>query len=118
MQYFVIPPQIGPYTNVLDLYLFPMMSKRHSEKLQVYNNTEESKKQIWITVVDVWASTSSADVARSFVLAYRVMDLIIRENGSNAWLAEWTPIAGYELTSWTLTKAPEEKSCILCGVWQ
>ena len=85
---------------MLDLYIFPMMSKRHSEKLQIYNNTEGNKKQIWDTVRDVWASTSSADVTRSFVLAYRVMELIIRENGNNAWLAEGTPhIAVYVPTS-------------------
>jgi hypothetical protein len=30
----------GPYTNALDLQLFPAMSKRHSELLQLYNNTE------------------------------------------------------------------------------
>jgi len=39
----------------------------------------------------VWASTSSAEVARSFVLAFRVMRLIIEENGYNAWLASGTP---------------------------
>ena len=79
---------------MLDLYLFPMMSKRHSEKLQIYNNTEGNKKQIWDTACDVWASTSSAEVARSFVLAYRVMEMIIRENGNNSWLAEGTPHCG------------------------
>ena len=42
----------------------------------------------------MWGSTSSADVARSFVLAYRVMELIIRDNGNNAWLAEGTPHYG------------------------
>ena len=29
-----------------------------------------------------------------FVLAYRVMELIIRDNGNNAWLAEGTPHYG------------------------
>ncbi len=29
----------GPYTNVLDLYLFPSMSHRHSAMLQICNNT-------------------------------------------------------------------------------
>ena len=91
---YVLFPHQGPYTNVLDLYLFPLMSKRHSEKLQIYNNTEGSKKQIWDTVCDVWNSTASSEVARSFVLAYRVMQMIIRENGNNSWLAEGTPHCG------------------------
>ncbi len=37
----------GPYTNVLDLQVFPAMSKKHSELLQVYNNTEASVDRIW-----------------------------------------------------------------------
>ena len=85
---------IGPYTNVLDLSIFPMMSKRHSEKLQIWNSTEASLDKIWNTVKEVWDSTSSASVARSFVHAYRVMKLIIEEEGNNAWLAEGTPHCG------------------------
>ena len=30
-------------------------------------------------------------IVRSFVLAYRIMKLIIAENGNNAWLAHGTP---------------------------
>ena len=71
-----------------------MMSKRHSEKLQIYNNTEASLEKIWETVEEVWATTSSAAVARSFVHAFRIMKLIIQENGNNAWLAEGTPHCG------------------------
>ncbi len=37
----------GPYTNVLDLQVFPAMSKRHSELLQVHSNTEADKERIW-----------------------------------------------------------------------
>jgi hypothetical protein len=81
----------GPYTNVLDLYLFPSMSHRHSSILQIGNNTEADKEQTWKTVQTVWKNTSSSEVARSFVLAYRVMKLIIEENGNNSWLAHGTP---------------------------
>ena len=42
-------------------------------------------------MVDVWNETSSAEVARAFVLAYRVMRLIIEENGNNSWLSHGTP---------------------------
>jgi hypothetical protein len=82
----------GPYTNVLDLYLFPSMSHRHSgAMLQICNNTEANKEQTWKTVQTVWKETSSSEVARSFILAYRVMKLIIEENGNNSWLAHGTP---------------------------
>jgi hypothetical protein len=30
----------SPYINVLDLQMFPAMSKRHSELLQMYSNNE------------------------------------------------------------------------------
>jgi len=67
------------------------MSHRHSSILQIGNNTEADKEQTWKTVQTVWKSTSSSEVARSFVLAYRVMKLIIEENGNNSWLAHGTP---------------------------
>ncbi len=82
---------LGPYTNVLDLALFPSMSHRHSAKLQMRNNTDASVDKTWKTTVTIWNSTSSAEVARAFVLAFRVMRLVIKENGNNAWLAHGTP---------------------------
>ncbi len=42
-------------------------------------------------MVDVWNETSSAEVARAFILAYRVMRLIIQEHGNNSWLSHGTP---------------------------
>ncbi len=90
--YFILLPcRTGPYTNVLDLYLFPSMSHRHSVLLQLYNNTEANKEQTWRTIETVWRDTSSSEVARAFVLACRVMRLIIGENGNNSWLAHGTP---------------------------
>ena len=76
---------------MLDLYLFPSMSYRQSEHLQLYNNTEAKLDNIWETVKDVWSDTTSSEVARSFVLAFRIMRLIIEENGYNSWLATGTP---------------------------
>jgi hypothetical protein len=43
--------------------------------------------KIWKTVVDFWNEISPADVARAFILAYRVMRLIIKESGNNSWLS-------------------------------
>jgi hypothetical protein len=67
------------------------MSHRHSAQLQLYNNTEASLEKIWKTVENVWNETSSSEVARAFVLAYRVMEVIIAENGNNSFLAHGTP---------------------------
>ena len=68
-----------------------MMSYRHAAQLQIMNNTEASLSKIWSTVESVWNDTSSSEVARAFVLAYRVMRLIIKEDGNNSWLANGTP---------------------------
>jgi hypothetical protein len=69
------------------------MSHRHSALLQLYNNTEANNEQTWKTIETVWKYTSSSKVAHAFVLAYRIMRLIIEENGNknNSWLAHGTP---------------------------
>jgi hypothetical protein len=82
---------IGPYTNVLDLALFPAMSKHHSEIIQIYNNTEATKERTWTVAKQVRAKTTSSEVARAFVLAFRVTKKIIEEKGDNRWLADRTP---------------------------
>ena len=76
---------------MLDLYLFPSMSHRHSELLQLYNNTEATLDNIRRAVEDVWADTTPPEVGRLFVLAFRIMRLIIEEDGYNSWLATGTP---------------------------
>ena len=67
------------------------MSHRHSAQLQMYGHTEANIEQTWRTVETVWNETSSTEVARAFVLAYRVMEIIIEEKGNNAFLSHGTP---------------------------
>ncbi len=67
------------------------ISHRHSAQLQLYNNIETPLEKIWKTVETVWQETSSSEVARAFVLTYRVMKVIIAENGNNSFLAHGTP---------------------------
>ncbi len=84
---------LGPYCNVLDLSVFPIMSHRHSVQMKLCNNIEASTSsdKIWSSVMSVWNEALCAEVARAFVLAYRVMRVIIQENGNNSWLAHGTP---------------------------
>ncbi len=82
---------VGPYTNVLDLQLFPSMSHRHSAQLQMYGHTEANIEQTWRTVETVWSETSSSEAAGAFILAYRIMEIIIKEQGNNAFLSHGTP---------------------------
>ncbi len=81
----------GPYTNVLDLQLFPAMSKRHSKIVQLYSNTPASQEKIWRVAKSVWDGMNSALICRAFVLAIRIMRHIVAHNGDNAWLANGTP---------------------------
>jgi hypothetical protein len=66
------------------------MSNQHSRLVQVYNNTEASHDRIWKVAETVWSSCSSAVVCRAFILAYRLMQRIINEDGHNGWLATGT----------------------------
>jgi hypothetical protein len=52
---------------------------------------EATIDKIWKTVENVWNETFSSEVARAFVLAYRVMNVIIKEDGNNDFLSNGTP---------------------------
>jgi hypothetical protein len=81
----------GPYTNVLDLQVFPAMSKRHSELLQIFSNTQADTDRIWKIALEIWKGISSAMIARAFILAYRIMGKIIETKGDIDWLNNGTP---------------------------
>ena len=81
----------GPYTNVLDLQVFPAMSKRHSELLQMFSNTQADTERIWKIALETWNGISSAMIARAFILAYRIMGKIIETKGDTDWLKNGTP---------------------------
>ena len=82
----------GPYTNVLDLQVFPAMSKRHSELLQVFSNTEADKDRIWKIAMEIWNTMTSSMVARAFLLAYRIMGKIVETKGDTDWLKNCDPL--------------------------
>ncbi len=62
------------------------MSKRHSELLQIFNNTEADTERIWKIALEIWKGISSAMIARAFLLAYRIMGKIIDTKGETDWL--------------------------------
>ena len=81
----------GQYINVLDLQVFPAMSKRHSELLQVHTNTEADKEHIWKIALAIWITMTSSMVARAFLLAYRIMGKIVETKGDTDWLKNGAP---------------------------
>ena len=81
----------GRYTNVLDLQVFAAMSKRHSELLQVFSNTEADKDRIWKIAIGIWNTMTSSMVARAFLLAYRIVGKIVETQGDTDWLKNGAP---------------------------
>ena len=67
------------------------MSKRHSELLQIFNNTEADADRIWKIALEIWQGISSAMIARAFLLAYRIMRKITQTNGDTDWLKNGAP---------------------------
>ena len=75
-------PQM-PHTNVLDLAVFPAMSKRHSALLSEHSNTCAPANRIWEECERVWHDLPSAQIARGFILANRVAKKVIEHEGDN-----------------------------------
>ena len=78
-------PQM-PHMNNLDLAVFPMMSKRHSQLLTRYSNSMVPREEIWEGALSVWRDMDSASVARGFILAYRIAEKVIDNKGENTFL--------------------------------
>jgi hypothetical protein len=67
------------------------MSKKHSELLQIFSNTQADNERIWAIALEVWKGITSAMIARSFILAYRIMGKIITTKGETDWLKNGSP---------------------------
>lgn len=78
-------PQM-PHMNNLDLAVFPMMSKRHSQLLKEYSGKMAPKEDIWEKASIVWSQMGSPEIARGFILAYRIAAKVIDNKGENTFL--------------------------------
>ena len=73
-----------PHANVLDLSVFPAMSRRHSEWARKMVGTSViSTDQIWDTAEDVYDSMPNCKIASAFIQYWRIMGLVIKAGGSN-----------------------------------
>lgn len=77
-----------PHMNNLDLAVFPMMSKRHSALLTRYSNKMAPPQEIWDGALSVWREMGSPEIARGFILAYRIAAKVITNKGSNTFLQQ------------------------------
>ena len=76
-------PQM-PHSNACDLQVFPMMSKQQTS-LQI-GRSSPSKNHVWKLAERVFSTISAADIASSFVLAYRLLGKTIEHGGNNEFL--------------------------------
>jgi len=93
-------PQM-PHSNVLDLSIFPAMSRRHSSRLRDTGSSMSgrgdnvrrgvsvaSSDRIFTAAQEVWTEYPSSNIARAFVLAHRILLDVVRRRGDNGFLAD------------------------------
>lgn len=80
------PAQL-PISNTCDLYVFPLMARRHAHLVREQSpKAPASHDVIWATAERVWKEIPSADIASAHVLAYRVMGQLVASNGRTNFL--------------------------------
>jgi hypothetical protein len=73
--------------NVLDLSVFPCMSKRHIQKSRECGGCRVlPTDEIWQNAQDVWKELPNAKVASGYVHAYRIAAKVIQAEGDNKFL--------------------------------
>ena len=77
-----------PHLNVLDLAVFPAMSKAHTDLHRQHPKSVAENERIWTTAQQTWDNLDSPKIARSFVLAYRIVQKVIDNNGNK--VARWS----------------------------
>lgn len=79
-------PQMA-HSIVLDLAVFPAMSKRHSALTRTSVGGKVLKKdEIWDAALKVWKQLPSCKIARGFLQAHRLMAKVIKEKGGNSFV--------------------------------
>jgi hypothetical protein len=68
-----------PHMNVLDLSVFPCMSKRHTQKSRECGGHR-------VLPENVWKELPNSKVASAYVQAYRIADKVIQAKGDNKFL--------------------------------
>ena len=76
-------PQM-PHANVLDLSVFPAMSRRHAEWARRLVGTKVlGPDQIWEMANDVWNEIPNSKIASAFIQYYRIMGQVVKAGGGN-----------------------------------
>ena len=105
-------PQM-PHINNLDLAVFPMMSKRHSSLLKMYSNLQAPHEEIWKTAREVWCNLGSAEIARGYILAYRIAAKVIKSGGENTFLRQQDFHSGVRSDFYDTPKGVAKKTVVI-----
>ena len=82
----------SPYTNVCDLAIFPAMAKRHTHLLlETHGMKVPRPDDVWNAALQIWTELDSCLIARSFIQARRVHNIIAKDGGRQAWLSSGGP---------------------------
>jgi hypothetical protein len=76
-----------PHMNVLDLSVFPSMSRRHIAKGRERGGLRVlSEDDIWETALGVWTELPNSKIASGFIQAHRIAAQVIKAGGDNKFL--------------------------------
>jgi hypothetical protein len=79
-------PQM-PHMNVLDLSVFPCMSRRHIDKCREVGGLKVlPEDDIWENAELVWNQLPNSKIASGYIQAYRIAEKVIRAKGNNDFL--------------------------------
>ena len=81
-------PQM-PHSNVLDLSIFPAISRRHCALVRKCGGLYVLKEdKIWEAAQQVWEDLPNYKIARGYVHAYQLMEKVIANKGDTSFLAK------------------------------
>ncbi len=76
-----------PHMNVLDLSVFPCMSRHHINKSRECGGMKVlSQEEIWSNAQQVWTSLANSKVASAYIQAHRIAGKVIKAKGDNKFL--------------------------------
>ena len=79
-------PQM-PHMNVLDLSVFPCMSKRHNALSRSHEGLKVlGEDEIWAAAEEVWMRLENWKIASAYIQAHRIAAKVIKAKGDNAFV--------------------------------
>ena len=80
-----------PHANVLDLGMFPVMSKRHADLARQWNGLGvcfERKDEIWRSADAVFCQHEESKIAATFIHMSRLIKKVKKERGGNSFVGK------------------------------